>query len=299
MKRLLNALLSISLVLAFTATLAPVANAVIKNVTVTGPGGDPIGKQTVLINFPPGVTDADGKTSAEAETDDDGGLIFDFPGDGEYRIDHDEGSMTIVVKGGIPTWVKVGGGLLAIGGIWYAVDANGGGNGNNNGNGGNGGNGGTNGGNGGTNGGNGGTNGGNGGTNGGNGGTNGGNGGTNGGSVDGEYNTVTFSVTSNPAMHPDGPFQSARYTVTKDLDTGDIQILVQGNGAEATLQGTCDEDGNFTASGPGFYSCCNTTFSMSGTFTIMNGTVNFTISGGDDGGLPMGEPIVGDGTAQR
>ncbi len=306
MKRLIHALLSMSLVIGFTATLIPTAQAVVQNISVVGPDGQNIGKQTVKIVFPEPI---DGKTSAEAETDDDGLLIFDFPGDGRYIIEYDGGSMPVDVAGGIPMWGKIGLGVVGAGAVIYAIDesGNGGNGGNGGGNGGtNGGNGGVNGGNGGTNGGNGGVNGGNGGVNGGNGGTNGGNGGTNGGNggiadPSGEFNTVSFVTTSNPAMHPESVFAGATYVITKNLDTGEIEIVIIGAapGASATLTGTCDEDGNYTVTGPGTFAGFTTTFSMSGTFTADGVRTSFTISGGNDGGLPMGEPIVGDGTAEK
>ena len=130
MNRIVRTLLSVTLSLGLISFYVPPASAVIQNITVVDSTGEPVRSTTVTIVFPPGITNEQGESEEERDTDPAGLLIFDFPGDGEYMIKYPGGHMTYVVRGGIPTYIKVGGTLIGLGALWYAVDdddSNGGG----------------------------------------------------------------------------------------------------------------------------------------------------------------------------
>jgi hypothetical protein len=103
------ALLSLSL------AAVPVAHAVVKNVQVVNSAGQPVASQTVTITFPDG-------TKKEEKTDDKGMLLFDFPGEGDYQISFDGGSMTVNVAGGVPTWGVALGAAAVVAGVAIAAD---------------------------------------------------------------------------------------------------------------------------------------------------------------------------------
>lgn len=103
------------IVAVFLALLTPVSYAVVKNVTVVDSNGNALGNTKVTIVFPDG-------TEQEEETDDKGMLIFDFPGDGDYKLVYPGGSMGVTVGGGVPTWAWVLGGAAVAGGVAVAVD---------------------------------------------------------------------------------------------------------------------------------------------------------------------------------
>jgi len=119
--------------------------------------------------------------------------------------------------------------------------------------------------------------------------------------VDGDYDIVTFQVTSNPDNHPPVGLEEAEFTVIKDGDQ--ITILVDGPDIEGELTGTCDEDGNFFATGSGEFFGFPTDFQMDG--NISDGEMEAEIGVGDGGGLPdsnmngLEEGIFADFTAER
>ena len=114
MNRIVKTLLSITLSLGLITFHIPPASAVIQNITVVDSTGEPVRSTTVTIVFPPGITNEQGESEEERDTDPAGLLIFDFPGDGEYMIKYPGGHMTYVVRGGIPTYIKVGGTLIGL-----------------------------------------------------------------------------------------------------------------------------------------------------------------------------------------
>src|SRR5690606_7924941 len=98
------------IVLALLSTGGP-AWAVLTSVPLTA-SGQPLANQTVTITFPDGTTQ-------EEETDDKGILLFDFPGDGKYRISHNGvliKTVDIGTGGGWSTGQMVAGGVVLIGG---------------------------------------------------------------------------------------------------------------------------------------------------------------------------------------
>ena len=93
------------------AIAMPAAYAVVKNISIVDNQGNSLANTKVTIVFPDG-------TEVEEETDDDGMLIYDFPGDGDYTVNYPGGQMAVSVAGGIPTWVWVAGGVAAAGTAW-------------------------------------------------------------------------------------------------------------------------------------------------------------------------------------
>lgn len=101
--------------------------AVVQNVALVNPSGEPVANATVTIVFPDGARDT-------AETDDDGVLVFDFPDAGDYTIRFPGGEMTYSVdtaavaaasRRGTGRWLGIGAGILAIGGLTAVLDNNG------------------------------------------------------------------------------------------------------------------------------------------------------------------------------
>ena len=68
MKRLIQSIISLGLVVGVLALYIPQAFSVIQNVTVIDSQGEPVRTQTVTIVFPAGVTDADGNSEVQEET---------------------------------------------------------------------------------------------------------------------------------------------------------------------------------------------------------------------------------------
>ena len=104
MKRKLLALLTaISMALISSPLLA-----VTKHISLVGANGQPLANTTITIEFPDGTT-------KKEETDDKGILVFDFPGDGAYRLLGPNGELLQTVAVGAAA--IAGSGTIALIGI--------------------------------------------------------------------------------------------------------------------------------------------------------------------------------------
>lgn len=212
---------------AVLALLTPVTYAVVKNVTVVDSNGNALGNTKVTIVFPDG-------TEQEEETDDKGMLIFDFPGDGEYKLVYPGGSMGVSVGGGVPVWAWVLGGAAAAGGVAVALDDDDDSNSS------------------------------------GSGGSDPGSG--SGACVTGMY-SVTTSVESNPDMHPANEFDGTWEVFCNASDTNVVQISGNAAAGFTCSPGnTCNDSGALCSIG-GFTTTCSimSTFGTGGWSGTLSG----------------------------
>ncbi len=245
---------------------APLAHAVVQNVSIVGADGNALANTTVTITFPSGKEE-------EKDTDDKGILIFNADEDGDYILVYPGGKKTISVAasggGGISTGVKVAGAVIVTGII--ASEAIGDDNRSSSSSG-----------------------------------TSGGSPPppppppT--GMIDGNY-TASTSVLSNPDTHPDD-FNGQEYIVMTSSGTS-VTVGVSGTGIAFSATGSLSgNDFNATTSSA-FYEGFTTQVDVTGTFDPSAGTWSGEMTAGADGTLPdtnmngTSEPIVVSFTGMR
>lgn len=243
-------LVAISMATAMVMTI-PAAYAVVKNVTIVDAQGNSLANTKVTIVFPDG-------TEVEEETDDDGILVYDFPGDGEYTVNYPGGQMAVSVGGGSNTWKWVAGGVAAAGLVWVIADDDSDNNSPSN--------------------------------------SPSDPGGSDPGSGSGTCEpgdvNVSTTINSNPGSHPN-EFDGI-YSVACSGSDATISTVSVGS-FSATWNCTIDSGDNCNAVTDCMYAGFSTSCSLNSTSDT--GGASGTISAGDDGALPGGDPIVVDFTA--